>query len=162
MTASQLYAKAVEGKTVSYAYAGMDAPGTSLIMSCLAASDNGVDAIKPRALWAIESNRACQMELRRGVCVYPACFRSVFATILISEILSPVSLVAVRRVDSWPWPWGSITPLAAPFGPSVLRPIYLYPTLSCVCVSNHLFLELAPCISTPLCQWARECLSQVP
>jgi hypothetical protein len=64
MSAAELYAKAVAGKTVSYAYAGIDAPGTSLIMSCLAASDRGVDAVKPQALWAIENDRACIMELR--------------------------------------------------------------------------------------------------
>ncbi len=62
-TAAKLVGTLMQGKTISYAYAGIDAPGTSLIMTSVAAQDKGHDAPKPTALWAIEYDKACITEL---------------------------------------------------------------------------------------------------
>ncbi len=67
MSAEEMFASVVTDRTITLAYAGVDAPGTALIQMVHAASDRGGPNIKigkPRVLWAIEQNKACQMELR--------------------------------------------------------------------------------------------------
>ncbi len=67
MTVEQLFGKAIQNKTVSFGYAGVDAPGCAIIQSLVAAMDRSgvlLDTSKPKALWAIEHDKHCQRELR--------------------------------------------------------------------------------------------------
>ncbi len=62
--AAQLFARNVSTRTISLSYAGIDAPGTSLIMSAATAEDRGHIVRKPRVIRAIEQDEACQRELK--------------------------------------------------------------------------------------------------
>ena len=62
--ASEVFSNSVSGRTISFSYAGVDAPGTSLTMSCLTAQGMGFGAKKPRVVRAIECDQGCQLELR--------------------------------------------------------------------------------------------------
>ncbi|CAK0868075.1 unnamed protein product, partial [Prorocentrum cordatum] len=67
LSAAELYKRAIEGETMSFAYAGIDAPGCSVIMSVEAANVR-LDGIgtcrKPACCWAIENDKECQRELK--------------------------------------------------------------------------------------------------
>lgn len=65
---AELFTKNVGKLTVSLSYAGIDAPGCSLMMSVACARSRGHDARKPTIVRAIEYDAPCQRELRGHPC----------------------------------------------------------------------------------------------
>jgi site-specific DNA-cytosine methylase len=73
-TMRELFVKNVQSRTFSLSYAGVDTPGSALLMMLTAARDAGHVVAKPRFLRAIEYDDACQMELM----VHPSRIESIF------------------------------------------------------------------------------------